>query len=129
MTLAPLTIHATPTQIRAWRSSRAWRALSRQVVHEEPTCHLRLPGCTIRSTTADHLVPAAHRPDLFMVRSNLRAACKSCNDLRRATPMNQLAKLRDPKYDPRRKQTPGYARRHIAAHRRPSRAANTFFSA
>lgn len=63
-----------------------------------------------------------------MVRANLRSACKTCNDLRRDTPMNQLAKLRDPKYDRRRKSTPTYARRRLAARRSNSRVAAAFFT-
>jgi 5-methylcytosine-specific restriction endonuclease McrA len=59
--------------------SRKWRALRDQVVKEEPLCRLRLPGCTVRSTTADHILLRALRPDLAMTRSNLRGACTNCN--------------------------------------------------
>lgn len=128
MTLAPLTINATPEQIRAWRRTRAWRTLARRTVREWPICHLRLPGCTLRSTTADHIIPATHRPDLFLEPSNVRGACKRCNDLRRDTPIGQLAKLRDPRYDPRRKHTQAYARRRIAARRSEPRAAAAYFT-
>lgn len=61
------------------RSTRAWRVLRDRVVREEPTCQLRLPGCTTWSTTADHIVPYAIRPDLAMVRTNLQGACTHCN--------------------------------------------------
>ncbi len=63
---------------------RPWIRLRDQVVREEPLCRLRLPGCTVRSTTADHIVPRSRRPDLEMVRTNLRGSCRSCN-LRRGT--------------------------------------------
>jgi hypothetical protein len=132
MTLAPLTINSTPQQIRAWRSSRAWRALARTTVRTHPVCHIRVPGgCTTRSTTADHIIPAAHRPDLFMAPSNVAGACKPCNDWRRDLPMPEVRALIAAGHVPAhiRKNTPGYARRRIASHRRPSRAAATFFTA
>ncbi len=69
------------------RSSRAWRRLRDRVVREEPVCRLQLPGvCTYWSTTADHIVPVAQRPDLALVRSNCRGACSACNWKRGATP-------------------------------------------
>lgn len=64
--------------IHSW----AWRRLKDQVVQEEPQCWLRLPGCTGASTTADHVIPRSQRPDLTMVRSNLRGACHKCNTTR-----------------------------------------------
>jgi hypothetical protein len=71
-----------------------WRLLALRVIKEEPTCWLRLPGCTHRSTTADHIIPVSVRPDLAFVRTNCRGACHSCNSLRRDTPITQLAELR-----------------------------------
>jgi len=56
-----------------------WRKLRDRVVKEEPTCRIQLPGCTGRSTTADHILPRWLRPDLTLVRSNLRGACDHCN--------------------------------------------------
>lgn len=58
---------------------RSWRKLRDRVVSEEPRCWLQLPGCTGTSTTADHVIPRSLRPDLTMVRSNLRGACEGCN--------------------------------------------------
>ena len=58
---------------------RAWRKLRDTVVREEPRCQLRLPGCTGASTTADHVIPRSIRPDLTLVRANLRGSCQSCN--------------------------------------------------
>lgn len=63
-------------------SSRAWRRLRDQVVREEPFCRLRYPGCTIRSVTGDHIIPVKYRPDLKLVRANVRGACQHCNQLR-----------------------------------------------
>ncbi|HEU4598855.1 MAG TPA: hypothetical protein VFS26_03850 [Solirubrobacterales bacterium] len=68
------------------RHTRAWAKLSKQVAREEPVCWLQLPGCTHWSTTADHVIPFKLRPDLCMVRSNLRGACEHCNKSRQAKP-------------------------------------------
>lgn len=64
------------------RSTSAWQRLAKQVCAEEPVCWLRLDGCTIRSTTGDHVIPAGARPDLALVRSNVRGACRPCNSKR-----------------------------------------------
>lgn len=73
------------------RSTWAWRRLRDQVVREEPLCWLRLPDiCTTLSTTGDHLVPVTVSPELALVRSNVRGACKACNDARGNTPVSAL---------------------------------------
>lgn len=59
--------------------TRAFSKLRAKVLSEEPTCRLRLPGCTGVSEEVDHIIPKADRPDLYLVRSNLRGACRSCN--------------------------------------------------
>jgi 5-methylcytosine-specific restriction endonuclease McrA len=74
--------------------TREWATFKDGVVREEPLCWLRLPGCTIRSQTADHIIPRKYRPDLILVRSNARGSCNHCNRARRATPMHLLPKLR-----------------------------------
>jgi hypothetical protein len=79
---------------RAIYQTNRWHQLARRVVKEEPICWLRLPGCTIRATTADHIIPVSIRPDLALVRSNCRGACHSCNSLRRDVPIAQLRGLR-----------------------------------
>lgn len=61
------------------RCKRAWRNLRQVVIDEEPDCRVRLPGCTGRSETADHIIPVSHRPDLAMVRENIRGSCLHCN--------------------------------------------------
>lgn len=72
--------------------SRAWRVLRDRVVGEEPICWLQFPGiCTRVSTTADHVIPKSVRPDLAMVRSNLRGACLPCNKARNTTPIEALS--------------------------------------
>lgn len=73
------------------RHTRAWRRLRDQVVAEEPTCRLRLPGiCTLVSTTADHVIPVTERPDLTLERANVRGSCAPCNDARRNVPDEAL---------------------------------------
>jgi 5-methylcytosine-specific restriction endonuclease McrA len=72
------------------RKTRQWVKLRDQVVLEEPECRLRLPGCTITSTTADHIQPFKTHPELGLERSNLRGACQPCNKKRGAKPDEQL---------------------------------------
>ena len=73
------------------RQSRAWRKLRDQVVAEEPMCWLHFPEvCTNVSTTADHVLSVHARPDLAMVRSNLRGACDPCNRARGHTPADLI---------------------------------------
>lgn len=73
------------------RNTRAWRRLRDQVIAEEPTCRLAFPGiCTTVSTTADHIKPVSVRPDLALVRTNLRGACQPCNEARRTVPDEAL---------------------------------------
>lgn len=72
------------------RSTQAWRKLAKQVALEEPTCWLRFEGCTIRSTTGDHVIPVVDRPDLALERSNVKGACSSCNYKRGNLPIDAL---------------------------------------
>jgi 5-methylcytosine-specific restriction endonuclease McrA len=73
------------------RETRAWRRLRDQVVIEEPICRLQLDCCTGWSQTADHIVPVIERPDLALVRDNLRGACHPCNIRRRIKPAGQVS--------------------------------------
>lgn len=72
------------------RSTRSWRVLRDQVVREEPRCWLRLARCTHLSTTGDHVIPVTVRPELALVRSNVRGACANCNDDRGSLPIEAL---------------------------------------
>ena len=90
--MKPTARREAPT--RALYRRNAWKTLALQVVREEPICWLRLPGCTIRSTTADHIIPVSRRPDLLLVRANCRGACRSCNTRRHSLPVSQLPALR-----------------------------------
>lgn len=64
------------------RSTWAWRKLVAEVIVEGPVCWLQLEGCTQVSTTGDHVIPVTVRPDLALVRGNVRGACRPCNDKR-----------------------------------------------
>ena len=78
-------------RIRDPRSTQAWRKLAKQAAHEEPICWLQFPGiCTRLSTTGDHVIPVTKRPDLALVRSNVRGACGPCNNARHNTPVEAL---------------------------------------
>ena len=78
------------------RNTREWKRLTAQVRREEPVCWLRLPGCTIRTTTADHILTVKARPDLALVRANLRGACLHCNSTRNDKPIESLTVGADP---------------------------------
>jgi len=54
-----------------------WPKIRAQVLKEEPTCALRLPGCTVVSTDCDHIVSRSRGGT--NVRSNLRGVCHSCH--------------------------------------------------
>jgi 5-methylcytosine-specific restriction endonuclease McrA len=72
------------------RNTWAWRRLRDQVVKEEPYCWLRLPCCTGLSTTADHVLTVKERPDLILERTNLRGACRACNNSRKDRTIEEL---------------------------------------
>lgn len=73
------------------RQTRAWRVLRDQVVGDEPTCRLRIPGiCTTVSTTADHIRTVEEAPELALKRDNLRGACEPCNRARHTLPDEAL---------------------------------------
>lgn len=61
------------------RRGRPWRRIRQEVLTRDPWCMIAGPGCTGRSTTADHIVPLCDRPDLAHDMSNLRGACFHCN--------------------------------------------------
>jgi len=61
--------------------------IGNQDVANEPTCRLRLDGCTGVSTTADHIIPRSQRPELTLTRANLQGACRRCNSKRGNNPI------------------------------------------
>lgn len=83
------------TQLTLAGGTRAWANMVKRVVREEPICWLRLPGvCTVRSTTADHVQLRSTHGHLTMTRSNLRGACRRCNQRRGDTPYWKIPALR-----------------------------------
>jgi 5-methylcytosine-specific restriction endonuclease McrA len=58
----------------------------------EPTCHWRLPGCTLKSTTADHLVAVSRGGSNRA--ENLVGACENCNRRRGIDLGNQTKRRR-----------------------------------
>jgi len=52
---------------------RAWEALRRSVLRDEPTCRVR--GCRKRAEHVDHIVAIALAPQLRLDRANLQPLC------------------------------------------------------
>lgn len=75
---------------RGQLTSYRWQKLRLQVIQEEPVCRLRLSCCTVWSTTADHIIPVSHRPDLKYMRGNLRGSCQPCNMRRKDRPLSEV---------------------------------------
>lgn len=78
------------------RTTLAYQHMRRRVLVEEPVCWLRLPGCTYKATTVDHIIPVKAAPELSLVRSNLRGACAHCNYVRQDKPLTRLASPANP---------------------------------
>jgi 5-methylcytosine-specific restriction protein A len=57
-----------------------WRRLRLAVLAEEPLCRLCAErGEAAEATDVDHIIPLAVRPDLRLVRSNVRPLCSPCH--------------------------------------------------
>lgn len=82
-----------PCRTTGQLGGRPWRKLRDRVVMEEPICRLRLPGCTVVSQTGDHIIPVKYRPDLKLVRGNLRGSCHSCNMKRGTGSPRRMAEI------------------------------------
>ena len=73
-----------------------WRRLRRMVLAEDPLCRLCLErGLIVASREVDHVIPIAKRPDLRLVRSNLRGLCKPCHSAVTAEQVGWKTKSRD----------------------------------
>jgi 5-methylcytosine-specific restriction endonuclease McrA len=71
-----------PPGRQAAYSSSTYRRNRELAIEREPTCHWRFPGCTGKSTTADHLVPVAEGGGHEL--ENLVGSCSKCNEKRGA---------------------------------------------
>jgi 5-methylcytosine-specific restriction endonuclease McrA len=67
-----------------------YKANRKAAIAREPTCHWRLPGCTIKSTTADHLVAPFQGGTNEL--TNLVGSCRHCNEARDRALGHQMAK-------------------------------------
>lgn len=57
-----------------------WRRLRLVVLAEEPLCRFcQARGRVVPATEVDHIEPIALRPELRLVRANLRATCRPCH--------------------------------------------------
>lgn len=61
-------------------SDSLYRQNRLKAIRREPACHWRLPGCTGRSTTGDHVIPLSRGGTHEL--QNLVGACRSCNEKR-----------------------------------------------
>ncbi|HWX48139.1 MAG TPA: HNH endonuclease signature motif containing protein [Roseomonas sp.] len=62
---------------------RQWRRLRDVVLAEEPLCRFCLElGRLTPAREVDHIEPIARRPDLRLVRTNLRPLCTPCHSRR-----------------------------------------------
>lgn len=69
---------------QSWRQLykiRAWAALRRQVLSEEPLCRrCTAKGLTVASRHVDHIVAHKGNTTLFFARSNLQGLCVPCHN-------------------------------------------------
>jgi 5-methylcytosine-specific restriction protein A len=69
-----------PPALVAFYHSREWRALRRQVFHEEPFCVLcQARGLVALTQQIDHILSVKTHWELRLVRSNCRGLCLSCH--------------------------------------------------
>jgi len=65
-------------------STRQWRRLRLVILARDfGRCQIRGPKCTRTATVVDHIEPVADAPHRAFDPSNLRAACKPCNETQR----------------------------------------------
>jgi len=68
-----------------------WRKIVREVLAESDTCWLcGQPG----ADSGDHVIPVSVRPDLELVRSNVRPAHLVCNQRRGTAPVGVPRRIR-----------------------------------
>ena len=72
---------------------RKSKALTALILHRDNyQCQLRLPGCTVRATVKDHIIP--HADGGTDALHNLQAACEHCNRTKGSAPMGVFSAAR-----------------------------------
>lgn len=77
------------TATNPWQTRQA-RKLRAQILREQPTCQIRLPGCRGVADSVDHILPVSQRPELVLEPTNLQSACSYCNRKRSNAPLDTL---------------------------------------
>jgi 5-methylcytosine-specific restriction enzyme A len=58
-----------------------WKKLAKAIKERDHyECQINGPHCIGNATTVDHIQPVSKRPDLADDPTNLRAACRPCNN-------------------------------------------------
>jgi 5-methylcytosine-specific restriction endonuclease McrA len=81
-----------PRNRQAEYNNREYKINRKAAIQREPVCHWGFPGCTGRSTQADHLIPVAEGGTGAL--ENLVGACGRCNALRGASLGGTVTKAR-----------------------------------
>ena len=81
-----------PRNRQAEYNNREYKLNRKTAIQREPVCHWQLPGCTSRSTQADHVIPVAQGGTGAL--ENLVGACGRCNALRGASLGGRVTKAR-----------------------------------
>ncbi|MDI6912208.1 hypothetical protein [Nocardioides sp.] len=76
------------------RNQRKYKALRAAFLALNPSCALKLAGCTGRADTVEHTVPVAARPDLAFEVGLWLPACLHCNASKGATYGNRRRRKR-----------------------------------
>lgn len=76
-----------------------WTKLALRLRREWPACQIRLPGCTGWTEEIDHILPVSQYPSLKYEITNLRAACRFCNNTRGVRPDAELPITSQPSKD------------------------------
>lgn len=69
-----------------------YRRNRKVVLARDPWCRLRLPGCTVRTTTVDHVISVAQGGSNEL--ENLIGACSSCNERKGSSLGGQVTKAK-----------------------------------
>ncbi len=70
-----------PTPLDPLYQSQRWRKIVRQHLASDPSCRLRMPGCTLVATCVDHITSPYDGGD-FWHPANRQSACVHCNSVK-----------------------------------------------